>query len=89
MSKKQPVRRKKIVKKLTDVEKATNVFQKYLENEAERSGKSVNRVAEEMFKDGFLVWSVEDTEQIAGSSSSGPKTVSQKTLDSLLAEGNR
>jgi hypothetical protein len=41
-------------------------FEKWLKDEADRTGKSQQKIIEETFRDGFLTWSVNDTESIAG-----------------------
>lgn len=53
----------------TDVKKTnfnTELFNTYLEQESERTGKSPDKIIEETFKDGYLVWSVEESATIGG-----------------------
>ncbi len=43
-----------------------NEFDTWLTAEAERTGKSKQKIVEETFRDGFLTWTVEETQQIVG-----------------------
>jgi hypothetical protein len=58
-----------------------NEFEQYLTSEAERTGKSRQRIVEETFRDGFLTWTFEDTEQIVG----GKKHVTESAVSSAQA----
>jgi len=61
-----------------------NDFDKWLDAEAERTGKSKQRIVEETFKDGFLTWTIEDTQAIVGEEKAAQKTISQAKMDSMI-----
>jgi hypothetical protein len=79
--------RKKIIAK-AEV-KETNLdydnFEKFVKEEAERTGQNPQKIIDETFTDGFLIWTVDDTAAIAGKGNE-VTTISQKTLDSLIKD---
>jgi hypothetical protein len=80
--------RKKIIAK-AEV-KETNLdydnFEKFVKEEAERTGQNPQKIIDETFKDGFLIWTVNDTAAIAGEGKpANSTTISQSKLDSMIA----
>lgn len=75
-------------KKPSKAEQAVGVneFDKWLEEEVDKSGKSKQKIVEEIFKDGFLTWTIEDTEKIAGKGTKTFEPISQDKMDSMIAD---
>lgn len=66
-----------------------NEFDKWLDAESERTGKSKQKIVEETFKDGFITWTVEDTQAIVGEEKGSQKAISQVKMDSMIKDIER
>ena len=73
----------KRTKKPSKLEQAVgiNEFDTWLNAEAERTGRSKQKIVEETFQDGFLTWTIDDTQQIVG----GKTKVSESAVSSAQA----
>lgn len=83
MPTKKPTKAKKATKEELATAMGVLDFDKWLTEESSRTGKSKEKIIEETFRDGFLTWTIKDTESIVGRGNQ-PQSISQDTLDSMV-----